>query len=635
MTNIANLLPNAKQTFYDANGVPLVGGKVYMYIPSTTTLKNTWQDSGETILNTNPIILDSLGSAVIYGQGLYRQLVKDSADNVIWDKLTGDPLYPLSVQTNSTTGGATLVAYLPPGASVAETVYAKLAQTISVKDFGATGDGSTDDITAINAAIASLSTTGGGIYFPQGTYRITAPITATNMAVALFGDGEKVAIIKVDATSNGINIIQNKQIYFTSISNLSIVTTQVNTSIAISIDYSSSATTGVIMDRCAIDNIEIYGSVPAFASGFQYGIVMDDCTNTRINQLTFIGYQSAVSQAGRTNAISAIKLMGANSPVETFISQCKIYFCQKAVEVIGTCEGIYIQQCAFVEVSNGVQWHEASGNAPELRVIGSHINCYSNAIYGLQIAQVSVNDNLLYKSNLATGTTAGIYMEQAIGGIITNNIFVNSGGAGDFDSIVMGTGSTDFIVSGNIFNGGITTAIWFQSGSSNNIATGNTFPGSYTTAYLDQGTHNAYGRRGVLAYITSDQAVANAITVSISFDAVKYDTDGFWSSGTNLTIPSGRGIKKIRLCGATMWAGNATGERVMTLTKGGTGQYVGSAGQYIPVGGYADPVRLSASGGIIDVNDGDVFTLEVFQSSGGSLNALALERTWLSIEVIE
>ena len=46
----------------------------------------------------------------------------------------------------------------------------------SVKQFGAVGDGVADDTFAIQAAIDSLSTYGGGVALPPGRYRITAPI---------------------------------------------------------------------------------------------------------------------------------------------------------------------------------------------------------------------------------------------------------------------------------------------------------------------------------------------------------------------------------------------------------------------------------------------------------------------------
>jgi hypothetical protein len=96
----ASLLPNGKQQFLDANGKPLTSGTVDFYVPSTTTRKTTWQNSGETISNTNPVVLDAGGRAIIYGDGIYRQVVKDRNGNLIWDQLT-------SSSGSSSGGGST------------------------------------------------------------------------------------------------------------------------------------------------------------------------------------------------------------------------------------------------------------------------------------------------------------------------------------------------------------------------------------------------------------------------------------------------------------------------------------------------------------------------------------------------
>lgn len=89
---IATLLPNGQQQFLDSNGAPLASGTVTFYIPTTTTFKDTWTDPDEANLNTNPIVLDAAGRATIYGVGQYRQILKDVAGNLIWDKLTAAPL---------------------------------------------------------------------------------------------------------------------------------------------------------------------------------------------------------------------------------------------------------------------------------------------------------------------------------------------------------------------------------------------------------------------------------------------------------------------------------------------------------------------------------------------------------------
>lgn len=92
LAQTAVLLPNGKQQFLDSNGDPLAGGHVFMYVPTTTTFKNTWVDPTQSVLNTNPITLDAAGEAVIYGSGQYRQLLLDVFGNTIWDQLTyGSP----------------------------------------------------------------------------------------------------------------------------------------------------------------------------------------------------------------------------------------------------------------------------------------------------------------------------------------------------------------------------------------------------------------------------------------------------------------------------------------------------------------------------------------------------------------
>jgi len=87
---MASYVPNGRQQFLDANGVPLALGSVGMYVVGTLTPANTWQDSGKTTLNANPIPLDAGGFAMIYGSGQYRQIVKDAAGNVIWDRVAED-----------------------------------------------------------------------------------------------------------------------------------------------------------------------------------------------------------------------------------------------------------------------------------------------------------------------------------------------------------------------------------------------------------------------------------------------------------------------------------------------------------------------------------------------------------------
>ena len=79
---MASLTPTPKQQFFDANGNPLVLGKVYTYAAGTTTPIATYVDQVGATANTNPIILDARGMANIWLQAsvAYKYLVTDSAD---------------------------------------------------------------------------------------------------------------------------------------------------------------------------------------------------------------------------------------------------------------------------------------------------------------------------------------------------------------------------------------------------------------------------------------------------------------------------------------------------------------------------------------------------------------------------
>lgn len=156
---MTQLLPNGKQGFVDNNGRPLIGGKVYFYSPGTSTPKDTWQDFGKTVLNSNPIILNARGEAVIYGDGNYRQVLKDSLDNLIWDaEIKGQDL--------SDSGGSGQIGFIQAGdGAVARTAQSKMRDIFSVKDFGAVGDGLTDDTAAFNAVPLDS-------YVPEGNYLV-------------------------------------------------------------------------------------------------------------------------------------------------------------------------------------------------------------------------------------------------------------------------------------------------------------------------------------------------------------------------------------------------------------------------------------------------------------------------------
>lgn len=81
-----NILPLIRNQYLDDNGVPFASGKLYTYLAGTSTEYPTYQDSNGTIEHSNPIILDSGGRATVYidDSVAYKIVLTDSNDAVIW-----------------------------------------------------------------------------------------------------------------------------------------------------------------------------------------------------------------------------------------------------------------------------------------------------------------------------------------------------------------------------------------------------------------------------------------------------------------------------------------------------------------------------------------------------------------------
>lgn len=168
--------------FTGTDGLPLENGYIWIGTanidPQGNPISVYW-DAALTIPAAQPIrTLNGYPSrsgtpARIYVASDYSIRVQDSKGSLVYS----------APQTTEAYGGgiinASLVDYSPPfTGGVATNVEAKLAQTVSVKDFGAVGDGVADDTEAVQAAMNSDKPLAwGGL-----TYRITAPVSRATTA---------------------------------------------------------------------------------------------------------------------------------------------------------------------------------------------------------------------------------------------------------------------------------------------------------------------------------------------------------------------------------------------------------------------------------------------------------------------
>lgn len=142
---------------------------------SASVVKNDFIGDGVTVNYTLSSAPSTILATNVFINGVYQE--KDSytlAGNVITFSIAPPLNSSIEILTNETgvinSGNATAISYTltAPGA-VTQTVQSKLEQYVSVKDFGAVGDGVTDDTAAIETALGL----GGHVSFPAGTYKVS------------------------------------------------------------------------------------------------------------------------------------------------------------------------------------------------------------------------------------------------------------------------------------------------------------------------------------------------------------------------------------------------------------------------------------------------------------------------------
>lgn len=187
----------------DSQGNILGGATCYLYQPGSETLVTGIQDANGSPL-ANPFTAAQNG------------LIQFAAPNGRYDLrvVSGSRDYRIRVQCNDVAGnvlladlsdtsdpakGAALVGFKQTGAdAVPRTIMDKVREVVSVKDFGAVGDGVADDAPAINAAIEHVYQAGGGfVHIPAGVFALSVQVTVkANVVLCGAGRGATTLILK-------------------------------------------------------------------------------------------------------------------------------------------------------------------------------------------------------------------------------------------------------------------------------------------------------------------------------------------------------------------------------------------------------------------------------------------------------
>jgi hypothetical protein len=193
--------------FYDRDGDPLDNGNIYIGVANLDPVTNpisVYYDEALTNPASQPL---KTSNGYVYRNGTPTQLyvnavnfsitVNDNKDLLVYNFPDGTGISP----------NASGIEYDPPftgAVTSGYTVQDKLKQCVSVKDFGATGDGVTNDAVEIQAALDAVAafSNGGTVIAPAGIYNCGSTTITVPQKVTLFLDGATL----VSSATNAVQI---------------------------------------------------------------------------------------------------------------------------------------------------------------------------------------------------------------------------------------------------------------------------------------------------------------------------------------------------------------------------------------------------------------------------------------------
>ena len=334
---------NKKQEFvlYSPVGYGFDPGSV-----SASVTKNDFTGDGVTVDFTISATPTTILATNIFINGVYQE--KDSYSilgNVVTFSIAPPISSSIEILTNQTgiinTGYANDITYTAGFAgAVAQTVQTKLEQTISVKDFGAIGDGVTDDTAAIQAAIDSGEK---AIFFPAGTYLVGDLSGSLNQQV-FNGEGGYASILKRKSGATNILVHSGNFVTFSGLTFRGIVTDS-NTNLVLNgydwelLNCNSDTTTGLVLDATYPGAFLIQGGSynndntsgicvrigdPAASSASLYGRITDMVMHSSGVSLSMYGCQTCSIWGGQMGGIEFLDGSGGASAGAITISGVRI-----------------------------------------------------------------------------------------------------------------------------------------------------------------------------------------------------------------------------------------------------------------------------------------------------------------------
>jgi hypothetical protein len=168
---------------------------------NTTTPKTTWSNIAGTAVNTNPVILDAAGRALVFGDGDYRLVLNDAAGNLIWDQSASTVVSAAMYPVVSAPTIAAAQGLLGIDATAAADIAAETAARIAADNAEATARANADTAEA-NARSAADTTLTNNLN-AEVTNRTNADTNLQNQINTITGGASTAGIRAGTVTTSG------------------------------------------------------------------------------------------------------------------------------------------------------------------------------------------------------------------------------------------------------------------------------------------------------------------------------------------------------------------------------------------------------------------------------------------------
>ena len=525
--------------FQDRDGQPLDNGYVWVGTANLYPITNpvvAYFDEALTIIAAQPLrtingYISNAGTpAQVFIDGVnFSILVQDSKGSMVYNFADGTGLAP--------TINAESVIYDPPFTGGVQTnAENKFAQTVSFKDFGAVGDGSTNDAAAVLLALNS----GAKVVDGQGlTYKLTANIAPTCENIVIQNADFDISAITTGGSALGFTGTQATGVSLTSdilTGSNSIAVGSTSGFVADGYAWLSSNTVFDSTTSTTLGQVVKIKSIDSGTAMTLYDDVLYDFTTAASASIAKLTLKENIT-------LRNIKFTGANTGIQTgvdfnkcvdvVVDNCSLDYVDYASIVFDRCVnstvtntsmryarsvglsyGIAINNgCYNVKVANCYgedQRHMVTvGDNDGVNLFVSVTNCHATAQREAGLDSHAAGDFILFNGNtieLTANEVDGIIC-QGLNAVISNNIIAGNVKIGIRHQLTPDIGTGSSVITGNSIENLGNTAVTDnaivieQSSSSGAVMQGVVISNNRIDGAIEQGIF-VYAKTGSIKNVT-------------------------------------------------------------------------------------------------------------------------------------